>query len=1376
MILQRSCTEVMNGNTNQLQGQEPLSLETFRDVPAYVLLGDPGAGKTTSFKAECKALGEKACSLTADEFLTYTEGRSPSEWQDKTLFIDGLDEVRVSAQGASEFREVRKLLRALGKPRFRLSCREADWLGANDQERLESVSPDSKVRVLRLNPLTAPDVEKILSARSDVPDPHAFITTAQEKGVDGLLFNPLSLGMLADAVAGGKNWPESRGQTFEEACRRMACEHDPVRRMATVSGSPPTLEQLLDAAGRLCAVQLIAGKAGYTLHGQPGNNEYPALDQCEYDYPSRLRLVINSKLFKGEGVSDNRFTPVHRHIAEFLGARYLARIIGAKRHPLPARRVIALLTGQDGAVVTEMRGLSAWLAALSPDARSALIERDPIGVGLYGDIQEFLPREKRALLDSLKRAASRLDSVWRHAAFAPLATPDMEPVFMEILKDVNRDRDQQMLSDFVLRVLEQGTPSPRLSETLLEVVRDGTRWSSVNRSALYAFMRIRNFPHSQDKTTELKKLLTDIHTGKVADSSDGKLLRMLVTDLYPDEVTPSEVWSYFSNQENPEPIGRLRWLWDIVDNSPDRQVAELLDHLHQRFTELRPVLARHYVQYLPLKLLARGLKAHGDQLAIARLYDWLGVGEFGYGRNVGEDIHDIRFWLEQRPEIQKAIILEGLDRCPDSDDFSLHAIHRRLYHANLPADFGRWCLEQAIVKENNKPRVAERLFRIAFHCSGDGPLSLAVLRQHARKHERFKVLLERLLAARMRIEEEDLKHRQSERTFTEERQQREEEWLAYVRANETALRENRARPDLLHRMAEEYFESPEDALREKQIHAISPEFRRLELERLRRDGAGLEGLEALLGGDRQLIDAAVQGLLGVIDRKDIPDTKEIFDLRAENRIHYLGWPYMAALEEIERTAPEEESPRWDDGQTRKALAFYYCDSPSNDPPEWYRRLLATRPETVADVQVQFAIREFRSGREHILKLAELAHDPDHAQVAKHASLPLLRAFPTRCKLKQLESLDHLLWAGIQYADKASLRELIEKKLSRTSMNDAQRAHWLAAGFAIAPEAYQVSLNDFARGREQRSLRLAAFFCRSQITSTWLEGLGNSSVACFIRLVGGYVGPDLIHGQGWRPPSIVYSRLIYGLIHQNLAASPDPEASEALDSLLKDPALYAWREVLSQTQDAQRVIRRDADFRHPAIEQVCQTLNGGAPANAGDLAALVVDQLQELADVIRKGDTNAWRQYWNVDQYDRPENPRPENSCRNTLLTGLQQRLHPNKSIDVRSEVQHANDKRADICVSCEGFQVPVEIKKNDHRDLWSALRNQLIAQYVTDPDADGYGIYLVFWFGKEYTQPPPSCRRPVNPAELLERLKKEARLSGAEERKISVCVIDVSKP
>ena len=114
-----------------------------------------------------------------------------------------------------------------------------------------------------------------------------------------------------------------------------------------------------------------------------------------------------------EGASNNRFTPVHRHISEFLGARHLAAVINSG---LPARRVIALIAGEDGTVVTEMRGLSAWLAAHaahSKDTRADLIERDPIGVGLYGDIREFfyLTRNMRCL-EALNREASQLDSTF----------------------------------------------------------------------------------------------------------------------------------------------------------------------------------------------------------------------------------------------------------------------------------------------------------------------------------------------------------------------------------------------------------------------------------------------------------------------------------------------------------------------------------------------------------------------------------------------------------------------------------------------------------------------------------------------------------------------------------------------------------------------------------------------------------------------------------------------------------------------------------------------------------------------------------------------------------------------------------------------------
>ena len=371
IIVPRTCTEISAGNANQNREKEPRSLKGFQDVSAYVLLGDPGSGKTTAFEAECKALGEDASLITARDFLTF-DLQSHPEWRDKTLFIDGLDETRVGANDArTPFDQIRGRLDELGKPRFRLSCREADWLGANDRKHIESVSSNSKVTVLRLNPLTDSDIADILNARPDIGDAQTFIALAKDRGVDGLLKNPQTLNMLADVVAQGKGWPDSRKKTFDMACGQMVREHNEEHQAAQESNTPPTPDQLLDAAGRLCAVQLISGAAGYTLRGQ-ADEKYPALDQCDSGSLEMLRHALTTKLF--EGSSNSRFIPVHRHIAEFLGARHLAQVID--REPLPARRIIALIAGEDGTVVTEMRGLSAWLAAHCEDARAALIERD----------------------------------------------------------------------------------------------------------------------------------------------------------------------------------------------------------------------------------------------------------------------------------------------------------------------------------------------------------------------------------------------------------------------------------------------------------------------------------------------------------------------------------------------------------------------------------------------------------------------------------------------------------------------------------------------------------------------------------------------------------------------------------------------------------------------------------------------------------------------------------------------------------------------------------------------------------------------------------------------------------------------------------------
>ena len=1364
------------------RGRDALSrpLADFRTVPAYVLLGDPGSGKSTSFDAERSALGPAACLVTARDFLTFDPGVHP-EWRGKTLFIDGLDEVRAGSGDARRpLDAIRARLDALGRPPFRLSCREADWLGANDRTSLGRVSPHDGLPVLRLDPLADQDVERILNDHAGIEDAVAFMAAAKDEGVGGFLENPQCLHMLADVVTNGGGWPESRLALFERACLRMAREHNGEHDAARPTcGGAVSEEELLDAAGRLCAVILFADAAGCAIAPGCEDPDHPHVGRCGREHGEPCRRAIATKLFRA--VAEGRFQPPHRHVAEFLAGRHLARLVGGGgpdgrdgRCGVPVRRVLALMTGHDGGVVTALRGLSAWLAAQSGTARRELVERDAIGVVVYGDVSRFSTSEKVALLRALARESRQLEELLKASALGPgqpisaagsLVAPDTEQALREILTDPRRDDGQQTLVVFLLRALPYGARLPGLTDVLLNLIRDESRIPGVQRRALDALLR--QGGRRPGITMALKALLTDVHAGAISDPDD-RLLDTLLRRLYPGDLSAAQVWTYLSEASEPS-FGPYFSFWrsHLVEKSTEAALAEHLDLLVLRRDEIGAALRSRGLEELPARLLARGLDVHGDGLETKRLYDWLGVGltwDSGLTRDAGGAAGGrVRDWLTRRPAIQKAILVEGLERCAKSEEGDLgrcaRDVERRLRGADPPSDFGRWCLERAA--EATDRRIAgyflDQVIGALDGRSAHDGLTLDEVIERTRNHR----LLAGLFAEKSvcELDHDCLEIHRGLSRAEQEREDRHRQWLDHVRAHETALRENRCSPGLLHQLAAAYFDVLSDVV------GATPADR----------------LQYLFRDDERLVAAAWAGLRGAIDRDDLPDVDEIVRLYGRNYRHCLALPVLAGMAEM-NDAGTGELDRLNGKRIRTALAFHLCTRAVPESP-WYRHLVHSRPEVVADVLVQCAAPALRRNRQDVPGLHEIVSREDHAEVARHAVLPLLRAFPLRGAADG--RLDGLLWAALRRADADSLLTIIRDKSSRKSTAAAQRVRWLSAGVFAAPEQYIGPLEHCVGGQAERARHVAAFFDAAATASThrvesdWGTVLVGTSDEAHRRSVASSLGERLgaralgrlirLAG-GTRSPHPGVTELVRGL-----AVLPDAEAGSVLESLASDPTLSAWEEELVRARDDQLAVRRDAAYRHPDPEVVCRALDGGTPANAGDLAALVADRLDELGDRIRNDNANGWRLFWNEDSRRRVAGPKHEDSCRDALLRELRGWL-PDE-VDAQPEGRYANDKRADIRISFRDFQVPVEIKKNGHRHLWSALREQLMARYARDPATDGYGIYVVLWFGEVdgcRTLPPPSDVRPRGPDALRQRLQDT--LTREEARKISVCVVDLSAP
>ncbi len=528
--------------------------------------------------------------------------------------------------------------------------------------------------------------------------------------------------------------------------------------------------------------------------------------------------------------------------------------------------------------------------------------------------------------------------------------------------------------------------------------------------------------------------------------------------------------------------------------------------------------------------------------------------------------------------------------------------------------------------------------------------------------------------------------------------------------------------------------------------------------------------------------AARGGFRAVLARQDLPTFNEVLDLAAQHRRGTWWFAIVAGLNE--KWAAELGFDDVSDDLLRAMLAFDL----TNPVPEagdgksgwlvhaWKEQVFQQRPDLVREAYTAVARLKMNAGDNYVAGLHELFHEPALELFRTPVALEFLRDYPNAPIYRLRDLLDA---ATKDSGAHANLLALARNVLAGSvPVDEPQRDIWLAVAFALSPVVFKNAVEARTHARPGLVFELRTWTGFSRDAEGVRAELPLPEVEFLARLTGSHFPLAGYPLNGWSGDTKPWDASdFFRALADAISANPSAAATAALERLAQDPALVSYRPYLLHDLATQRQRRRDAEYDRPEWLQTLKALANGAPATVADLHALLVAGMRDQAKLIARTNTDIYKAFWNVNRHAQPTSPRPEEACRDTLVDRLRPRLSPH-GISVEPEGHMVGDKRADISVAMPGRKILCELKRDYHPDVWTAAERQLDRFYAHDPEAGGFGVYLVFWFGKKRPSPIPAVPggkpRPKSPDEMEQMLRNI--LPAHYPNRIAVLVIDVSGP
>lgn len=1350
--------------------------------PLWILLGEPGMGKTFEMNALAKRHGVASKCIRARDVETY----SAEALQDISfLLVDGLDEVPNKLKVRNAIQSLHQVhpFESIG-----ITSRYADWYHKSDTQDFQIIH--NPVQVYALNPISEEErtelVQQFMTEMSLQGNADEFIKRAQAHDLGSMLGNPQLIRMLVRAIAqqAGGDWPETKTAVYELACRQMLTEH----RDKSTNADPPRFdEEWLNQVGQLSAIMLLANcdrvRTGVVSDHQFLNHTV-CIDQLPLPQDIKVQvteLIRQHKVF--QNIADDCYEPIHRSVAEFLAARHIAAQHANGK--LSMSRIKALFMVDDG-IPTNLRGAAGWLASLNHNdaLRQELIGADPEGILNYADLTMLSVRDKQVLLEAIDHLPTYLPISYEQAKrYAPLVQADMQQEVQQHLATTKRNEGHNNLLHLLCKSLYKTQVASTLEAALFSIVRNASWQNGIRLVALNSLIAASTDP------AQLLALLEDMHTGGVEDSNFD-LRGELLSTLFPAHIPASQIFSYCQARKHPNEMrnpARYNYFWyDLasekkIETYDDDFLIEIANGLVDADADkVGDNFQSHKIGDDLIPILLHAVIRCGTLVDVTVLANWLahiGPKQLSNRRSNQQEQFDV--WAKAHMELCRAV--------------------ETIWYQQANKDSMRGMSYEYITLPPPADQCA-RMFELAthFYKLRDTQRVLYFLQLSANTYQdtssikSYPDFLANWLIEHPHVTVDSSHYLQCDWSI--------DSWTAENQKwrRETAQREQQERVDDI---IQQLWKDIDNIRAGKNVSALSyiswrdatPYSATHLMDGHSEHGMVFEKINAT-PALRQAFD---EGYINCLKRLTPTSAKDSLNARTQGKEWLIECPALVGacrLYEQDQSADKQVFTALGAVVHEALVTFHYLHNFKEEG--WMTALIQSAPQLVSQCWLKVAAVLANSKQHSIPKLYEVVHKEEYRDIAKTALPQILAKYPAKTssfqvrgervqqedETNQLSEFATLLIGCWAHARAEVVTPLLRKRLSKKSLPTVQRAYCLGAGVLIDPQHFELLLRNALANKEIDIQHLINFV--ASINKRWeqkqrVNQLSLHSRALLMDILVSSV-PD-ISPNGWVSPTMKVREIFHNWLTQ-LANDSNENAIPFLEYIINKKDTGIWHQHFVNTLVRLKQNRRNQEQGQRLPEQMTKALMGTVPANAVDLKAIAIEALADLQLLIKGSELNLRDRFWNnAGQSDAT--PLEENSCRDVIRLLIEAYLKK-FNIYIESEGQATHQKRTDLRLSYSAdsitMRLPIEIKGDWHDKLWSAPCDQLAQLYMTDSTCDAQGIYLVLWTGKiQKTKRHPNLLRANSAMQLHDQLKTYIQGKYEQEpltKGIDVFVLDISQP